>query len=173
MGRLDGKVALITGAQQGIGRGMAIAFARDGADVGINYLDDRAAAESVAAEVRKAGTGATLVGGDVTSLTQIEEMVRRVVQTLGGLDVLVNNAGVYPRVPFLEMREQDWDLVLAVNLKGTFFCAQAAARAMVAGHRRGGIIHLTSQASRGAARAVHYTARNGGALAKTPALAPS
>src|SRR2546427_299675 len=107
MGRLDGKVALITGAQQGIGRGMAIAFARDGADVGINYLDDRAAAEGVAAEVRKSGARATLVAGDVTSLQQIEEMVQRVVQTLGGLDVLVNNAGVYPRVPFLEMREQE------------------------------------------------------------------
>ncbi len=171
MGRLDGKVALITGAQQGIGRGMAIAFARDGADVGINYLDDRAAAEGVAAEVRKSGARATLVAGDVTSLQQIEEMVQRVVQTLGGLDVLVNNAGVYPRVPFLEMREQDWDLVLDVNLKGTFFCAQAAARAMVAGHRRGVIINLASQAIRGAARGVHYTASKGGVVAMTRAMA--
>jgi len=99
MGRLDGKVALITGAQQGIGRGMALAFARDGADVGINYLDDPKAPARVAAEVRKAARGATLVAGDVSSVKQIDEMVRQVVQTLGGLDVLVNNAGVYPRWP--------------------------------------------------------------------------
>jgi len=171
MGRLDGKVALITGAQQGIGRGMAIAFARDGADVGINYLDDRAAAEGVAEDVRKAGARALLVAGDVTRVKQIDEMVTRVTQTLGGLDVLVNNAGVYPRVPFLEMREEDWDLLLDVNLKGTFFCAQAAARAMVAGARRGAIINLASQAIRGAVRGVHYSASKGGVVAMTRAMA--
>src|SRR2546430_4560582 len=171
VGRLDGKVALITGAQQGIGRGMALAFARDGADVGINYLDDPKAAERVAAEVRKAGRRATLVAGDVSSVKQIDEMVRQVVQTLGGLDVLVNNAGVYPRVVMLEMREEDWDLVLDVNLKGTFFCAQAAARAMVAGQRRGAIINLASQAIRGAARGVHYSASQGGGVAATRAMA--
>src|ERR1043166_3500566 len=138
MGRLDGKVAVIPGAQRGIGRGMALAFARDGADVGINYLDDPKAAERVAAEVRKAGRRATLVAGDVSGVKQIDEMVRQVVQTLGGLDVLVNNAGVYPRVAMLEMREEDWDLLLDVNLKGTFFFAQAGGRAGGAGKRGGG-----------------------------------
>src|SRR3989475_11260948 len=98
-------------------------------------------------------------------------MVHRVAQTLGGLDILVNNAGVHPRVPFLEMREQDWDLLLDVNLKGTFFCAQAAARAMVAGKRRGAIINLASQAIRGAARGVHYSASKGGGGAMTRAMA--
>jgi len=171
MGRLDGKVALITGAQQGIGRGMALAFARDGADVGINYLDDPKAAEHVAAEVRKAGRRAALVAGDVSSVKQIDEMVRQVVQTLGGLDVLVNNAGVYPRVAMLEMREEDWDLLLDVNLKGTFFCAQAAARAMVAAKRRGAIINLASRAIQGAVRGVHYSASKGGVVAMTRAMA--
>ena len=171
MGRLDGKVALITGAQQGIGRGMAIAFARDGADVGINYLDDRTAAEGVAEEVRTAGARALLVAGDVARVKQVEEMVSRVTETLGGLDVLVNNAGVYPRVPFFEMREEDWDLVLDINLKGTFFCAQASARAMVAGTRRGVIINLASQAIHGAPRGVHYSASKGGVVAMTRAMA--
>ncbi len=171
MGRLDGKVALITGAQQGIGRGMAIAFARDGADVGINYLDDRTAAEGVAEQVRGAGTRAVLVEGDVARVSQAEAMVAHVTRTLGGLDILVNNAGVYPRVPFLEMREADWDLVLDVNLKGTFFCAQAAARAMVAGTRRGVIINVASQAIRGAVRGVHYSASKGGVVAMTRAMA--
>jgi len=171
MGRLDGKVALITGAQQGIGRGMALAFARDGADIGINYLDDPKGAERVAAEVRKAGRRAALVAGDVSSVKQIDEMVRQVVQTLGGLDVLVNNAGVYPRVAMLEMREEDWDLLLDVNLKGTFFCAQAAARAMVAAKRRGAIINLASRAIQGAVRGVHYSASKGGVVAMTRAMA--
>ena len=171
MGRLDGKVALITGAQQGIGRGMAIAFARDGADVGINYLDDRTAAEGVAEEVRKGGARAVLVEGDVARVAQAEAMVGRVTATLGGLDILVNNAGVYPRVPFLEMREDDWDLVLDVNLKGSFFCAQAAARAMVAGQRRGAILNVASQAIRGAVRGVHYSASKGGVVAMTRAMA--
>jgi len=171
MGRLDGKVALITGAQQGIGRGMALAFARDGADVGINYLDDRAAAESVAEGVRAVGVRAVLVQADVARLEQIEAMVMEVAQALGGLDVLVNNAGVYPRVSFLEMRERDWDHVLGVNLKASCFCAQAAARAMIAGGRRGVIVNLASQAIRGAPRGVHYSASKGGVVAMTRAMA--
>src|SRR5438034_9991960 len=98
-------------------------------------------------------------------------MMRRVVPPLAGLDVLVNNAGVYPRVVMLEMPEQDWDVGLDVNIKGTFFCAQAAARAMVAGQRRGAIINLASQAIRGAARGVHYSASKGGVVAMTRAMA--
>ena len=98
-------------------------------------------------------------------------MVTQIVGELGGLDVLVNNAGVYPRVPFLDMRESDWDLVLDVNLKGGFFCAQAAARAMIAGHRRGSVINMASQAIRGAVRGVHYSASKGGVVAMTRAMA--
>src|SRR5207244_11412986 len=79
--------------------------------------------------------------------------------------------GVYPRVAFLEMRESDWDLVLDVNLKGGFFCAQAAARAMIAGGRVGSIINVASQAIRGAVRGVHYSASKGGVVAMTRAMA--
>jgi NAD(P)-dependent dehydrogenase (short-subunit alcohol dehydrogenase family) len=157
--RLGGKVALVTGAQQGIGRAIAVAFAREGADVGVNYLDDRGAAEQVARDVRGAGRRAVLVQADVAQPSGIDAMVAQIVGELGGLDVLVNNAGVYPRVPLLEMRERDWDLVLDVNLKGGFFCAQAAARAMIAGRRRGSVINMASQAIRGAVRGVHYSAR--------------
>jgi NAD(P)-dependent dehydrogenase (short-subunit alcohol dehydrogenase family) len=169
--RLGGKVALVTGAQQGIGRAIALAFAREGADVGVNYLDDRNAAEKVVQEVRGAGRRAVLVQADVAQASGIDAMVSQVVGELGGLDVLVNNAGVYPRVPFLEMRERDWDLVLDVNLKGGFFCAQAAARAMIAGHRRGSVINMASQAIRGAVRGVHYSASKGGVVAMTRAMA--
>jgi len=169
--RLTGKVALVTGAQQGIGRAIALAFAREGADVGVNYLDDRGAAEKVAQEIRAGGRRAALVQGDVAHAASTQAMVAQVVRELGGVDVLVNNAGVYPRVPLLEMRESDWDLVLDVNLKGGFFCAQAAARAMIAGRRRGSVINMASQAIRGAVRGVHYSASKGGVVAMTRAMA--
>jgi len=169
--RLRGKIALVTGAQQGIGRGIALAFAREGADVAVNYLDDRVEAEKVIREVRATGQRAVLVQADVARPTDAQTMVAQVLSELGGLDVLVNNAGVYPRVPFLEMRETDWDLVLDVNLKGGFFCAQAAARAMVAAGRRGSIINMASQAIRGAVRGVHYSASKGGVVAMTRATA--
>ncbi len=169
--RLRGKIALVTGAQQGIGRGIALAFAREGADVAVNYLDDRVEAEKVMREVRATGQRAVLVQADVARPTDAQTMVEQVLSALGGLDVLVNNAGVYPRVPFLEMRETDWDLVLDVNLKGGFLCAQAAARAMVAAGRRGSIINMASQAIRGAVRGVHYSASKGGVVAMTRATA--
>jgi NAD(P)-dependent dehydrogenase (short-subunit alcohol dehydrogenase family) len=162
---------LVTGAQQGIGRAMAVAFARAGAHVAVNYLDDREAAHRVAGEVRAVGGKSAVVHGDVARAESAHALVEAAVRDLGGLDVLVNNAGVYPRVPFLEMREADWDLVLDVNLKGTFFCAQAAARAMIAGGRRGSIINLASQAIRGAVRGTHYTASKGGVVALTRAIA--
>jgi len=169
--RLQGKIALVTGAQQGIGRAIALGLARAGADVGINYLDDRPAAEKVLEEVRAAGRRAVVVQADVGRPAETQAMVARVAGELGGLDVLVNNAGVFPRVPFLEMRESDWDLVLDVNLKGGFFCAQAAARAMLAAGRRGSIINLASQAIRGSVRGVHYSASKGGVVAMTRAMA--
>ena len=169
--RLRGKIALVTGAQQGIGRGIALAFAREGADIAVNYLDDRVEAEKVMREVCAAGQRAVLVQADVARPTDAQTMVAQVLSELGGLDVLVNNAGVYPRVPFLEMRETDWDLVLDVNLKGGFLCAQAAARAMVAAGRRGSIINMASQAIRGAVRGVHYSASKGGVVAMTRATA--
>jgi len=169
--RLTGKVALVTGAQQGIGRAIALALAREGADVGVNYLDDRGAADKVVQEVRGAGRRTVLVQADVAQPASAQAMVEQVVGELGGIDVLVNNAGVYPRVPLLEMRESDWDLVLDVNLKGGFFCAQAAARAMIAAGRRGSIVNMASQAIRGAVRGVHYSASKGGVVAMTRAMA--
>ena len=116
--RLSGKVALVTGAQQGIGRAIAVALAQDGADVGINFLDDRSAAEHVASEVRSIGSRALVVQADVARIEDIQAMVSAVVGELGPPDILVNNAGVFPRAAFLEIQEGDWDHVLNVNLKG-------------------------------------------------------
>jgi NAD(P)-dependent dehydrogenase (short-subunit alcohol dehydrogenase family) len=99
-------------------------------------------------------------------------MVASTVSSFGGIDILVNNAGVFPRVPFLDLTETDWDVVMDVNLKGTFFCAQAAARAMVATGRPGGIINLASQSVTGVSpHSTHYSASKGGVVSLTRAMA--
>lgn len=172
MGDLAGKSALITGAQQGIGAAIAIAFAREGADVAINYLDGLAEAEAVAAAVRAAGQRAMLIPADVSNSDAPARLVAETVAGFGRIDILVNNAGVFPRVPFLEMKETDWDFVHSINLKASCFCAQAAARAMVAAGIHGAIISLASSAIFGASpRGVHYAASKGGIVSLTRAMA--
>ncbi len=168
---VEGRVALVTGAQQGIGRATAVALARAGADVALNYLDDRAATDKAAEEIRGLGRRALVVQGDVSRAAEVEAMVAAVRRGLGVPDILVNNAGVYPRSPFLELDEREWDLVLDVNLKGSFLSAQAVARALVAAGRRGAIVNIASQAIRGAPLGVHYTASKGGVVAMTRAMA--
>jgi NAD(P)-dependent dehydrogenase (short-subunit alcohol dehydrogenase family) len=169
--RLAGRVALVTGAQQGIGRAVALAFAREGADVAVNYRDDGAAAAAVVGAARACGVRALALPGDVARPPDVEAMAATVERELGRLDILVNNAGIFPRVPFLDMVERDWDAVLDVNLKGGFLCAQAAARMMVAGGRGGAIVNLASGAIRGTQRGVHYSASKGGVVSMTRALA--
>jgi NAD(P)-dependent dehydrogenase (short-subunit alcohol dehydrogenase family) len=170
--RCAGKIVLVTGAQQGIGRAVAVAFAAEGADVSINWLDDEAKAQAVADEVRATGRRTLLVKADLGNIAAAKEMVAVVERDFGPIDVLVNNAGVFPRVSFLDMEEGDWDFVLDINLKGMCFCAQAAAKAMVTAGRTGSIINLTSGAAyRGSPRGVHYCASKGGVLSMTRQMA--
>jgi len=169
--RLSGKVALVTGAQQGIGRAIAVALARDGADVGVNFLDDAAAAEGVAGEIRGLGRRAVTIQSDVSRAASVESMVKATVDALGPPEVLVNNAGVFPRASFLELAEREWDLVLGVNLKGSFLCAQAVARALVAANRSGAIVNISSSAVRGDPRGVHYSSSKAGVVGLTRAMA--
>jgi len=172
MQQFAGKVVLVTGAQQGIGRAMVSTFAEAGADVAINWLDDQNAAAGIAAQVRQSGRRAFPVHADIGALDQVRAMVASVERELGPVDVLINNAGVFPRIPFLDMTESDWDFVLGVNLKGACFCAQAVAKVMIAAGRRGSIVNLTSGAAfRGSPRGVHYVASKGGVLSMTRAIA--
>jgi NAD(P)-dependent dehydrogenase (short-subunit alcohol dehydrogenase family) len=170
--QLGGKVVLVTGAQQGIGRAMALEFAAAGADVAINWLDDEGAARAIAGHVRGQGRRALLVQADIGRLDQVQAMVSSTREGLGPIDVLINNAGVFPRVPFLEMTESDWDHVLDINLKGSCFCAQYVAKAMISTGRPGSIINISSGAAlRGSPRGVHYAASKGGVLSLTWAMA--
>ena len=170
--QLGEKVVLVTGAQQGIGRAIAVEFGAAGADIAVNWLDDEGAAERVAAEIRRHGRRAMPIKADVARLEQVRSMVSAAEDVLGPIDILVNNAGVFPRISFLEMTESDWDYVLDVNLKGSCFCAQAVAKSMVSAGRPGVIVNLTSGAAfRSSPRGVHYVASKGGVLSMTRAMA--
>jgi len=170
--QLAGKVALVTGAQQGIGWAIAVAFAEAGADVAVNWLDDEGAARAAAEAIVAQGRRAVTIQANMADLAEVREMVLATVAELGGIDILVNNAGVFPRVDFLAMQESDWDFVQAVNLKGAAFCAQAAARAMIAAGSEGSIVNITSGAAfRGSPRGVHYVASKGGIVSMTRQMA--
>src|ERR1700709_1733254 len=130
--RLKDKIAIVTGAGQGIGKGIAIALAQEGAHVVVNYPYASVAdkAEAVAAPVRATGRQSIPSQADVTKAAEVQAMVDHTVATFGRLDIQVNNAGVDPHIPFLEMTEAQWDYIIDVNLKGNFLCAQSATRAM-------------------------------------------
>jgi 3-oxoacyl-[acyl-carrier protein] reductase len=165
------RTALVTGAQQGIGAAAARALAAAGHDVAINWLDDQAAAEAVAADIRAAGRRAVLLQGSVGTATECATLVHSAIDQLGRIDVLVNNAGIFPRVEFLQMTEEEWDDVVDVNLKGSAFCAQAAARHMVAAGIKGVILNLSSSSVRGAVLGVHYSATKTGVIGITRSMA--
>jgi NAD(P)-dependent dehydrogenase (short-subunit alcohol dehydrogenase family) len=169
--RLAGKIALVTGAQQGIGKAIALAYGREGASVVINYLDNQAAAEEIASQIRALGPRAVPLAGDVAQAADVRRMVEAG-ESLGGIDILVNNAGIFPRVEFLDMTETQWDEVLNVNLKGTFLCTQAVAQKLVERGRPGAVINLASSAAfRSSPRGVHYVASKAGIVGVTRATA--
>ena len=141
------KRALVTGASKGVGRGIALGLAGAGWDVGVNYHGDQAGAEKTAADMESQGQRAWVLKADVGDSAQVKEMFDAFVGRAGGIELLVNNAGVQTWSPLLELKEEDWDRTLRTNLKGTFLCTQAAARLMRdAGG--GNIINLGSGANK-------------------------
>jgi NAD(P)-dependent dehydrogenase (short-subunit alcohol dehydrogenase family) len=141
---LAGRVALVTGAARGLGRSISLALAHAGADVALG-LRDASSGDDVAREIEAMGRRVLRLQMDVTRLDQVFRAVDDTVTQFGGLDVLVNNAGLGPENPAEDVAEEDFDLTMAVNLKGTFFVSQAAGRAMIA-RNHGRIINLSSQA---------------------------
>ncbi|NQW16061.1 MAG: SDR family oxidoreductase [Chloroflexi bacterium] len=169
---LDGKIALVTGASQGIGRAIAIALAEAGATVVVSDLAEKSApASAVCEEIANSGGSAFRRELDVTNESQIAETFEGVVEAHGRLDILVNNSGIARHGPALDITPDDWDRVMNVNLRGMFFCAQAAARYIIDGGG-GRIINIASQrAVSASANNAPYIASKAGAAGLTRALA--
>jgi glucose 1-dehydrogenase len=137
---LNGRVAIVTGAGSGIGHAIAERFGEAGAAVCVSYLGYEAEARELAARLPRA----IAVRADVSNGADVAAMVDRTVRELGGVDVLVNNAGIEKEVPFLDLDEATWDTILGVNLKGSFLCAQACGRVMRDSGRGGSIVNISS-----------------------------
>lgn len=165
------RVALVTGGSVGIGRSIALALGQAGADVAVNYRSHAAEAEQVAAAIRSLGRQAIAVHADVRDTAAVEAMMAEVAATLGGLHILVNNAGVAGPGLLAEIGDDDWDLILDVNLKGAFLCCRAAVpRILAAGG--GSIINIGSNAGRtgGTPHQIAYAASKAGLDGLTKAL---
>jgi len=142
--RLQGKTALVTGSSKGIGQAIAIRYAEEGADVVVNYNSDPKGAEETVSRIQATGRRAIAIKGDLGSVASVRALVEQGWESLGGLDVLVNNAGVESHAPFWDVTESDYDKVLDINLKGVFFATQTFVNKLRADGRSGKVINISS-----------------------------
>lgn len=168
---LKGKVALVTGASRGIGRAIALAFAREGASVVVNYAGNKERAEETAAEIRELGQEALVSRCDVSNESDVQEMMKQTMEKFGHLDIVVNNAGITRDGLLMRIREADWDAVLNTNLKGVFLVTKAALRPMMR-QRSGKIINIASVVGiLGNAGQANYSAAKAGVIGLTKTTA--
>jgi NAD(P)-dependent dehydrogenase (short-subunit alcohol dehydrogenase family) len=165
------QVALVTGGGKRIGRAIALTLARAGADVIVNYNESREGAEATVREIAALGVRAVALRADVSRPKQVDAMFRAVDRRFGRLDILVNNAGAFFKASWDKLTEADWDRLLGINLKGPFFCAQAAARMMMR-EGSGNIINISSLGGLQAWPSyMHYCASKAGLISLTRSLA--
>jgi 3-oxoacyl-[acyl-carrier protein] reductase len=170
-GELAGKVAVVTGAGQGIGKALARGLAAAGAAVVVSDVLPKNA-DAVARQIVADGGRALGLGVDVSKATEVTSMIDAALSELNRVDILINNAGVFPRATVLELDSETWDAVMNVNLRGTWLCSQAAARVMVEQGEGGRIINFASVAAfRPALRGAHYAASKAGIVAFTRNMA--
>ncbi|NDJ87176.1 MAG: glucose 1-dehydrogenase [Chloroflexi bacterium] len=163
-----GKVALVTGSGSGIGAGIAWRFAEAGADVIIHYLRSQEGAEGLAARITATGRRALAIQADLTRQADVAKLINAATTQIGALDVVINNAGIYPLHSVIEMAENEWDSVIDANLRSVFLCTQAAARSMIAAKMHGVIINLASiEAHNPAPLHSHYNAAKAGVVMYT------
>ena len=144
MKRLEGKVAIVTGSNRGIGRGIAIAFAKEGCRVVVNSHKDSKDAHDVVNEIKKLGSDAIFVVADVSKERKVKNLVKKTVDKFGKLDILVNNAGILVSGTVATLAEKDWDRQMDVNLKGVFLCAKHSIQQMIKQGKGGRIINISS-----------------------------
>ncbi|HBA36385.1 TPA: hypothetical protein DCZ15_00760 [Candidatus Falkowbacteria bacterium] len=165
---LKDKIAIVTGGRQGIGQGIALALAQEGCRVVVSDLD-QADCQKVVTEIEKMGGEALAVKCDVSKKAEIDDLIAQTLKKFGRLDIMINNAGIFPFQAFADLNEEDWDKVLNINLKSVFLGSQAAAKVMPNGGR---IVSTSSvAASLGFSGLTHYCASKGGVSAFTRALA--
>ena len=172
MKKLDGKVALVTGGSRGIGRATVYALAEEGANLGINYVKDKAAAEQVCENIRKKnGVKAITLKADVSVPDDVQTMIDAMLKEFSRIDILVNNAGIISRNKLVDTSLENWNRMIATNLTGVFLCTKAVLPFMLK-HGEGRIINIASQVGQiGGAERVAYSATKGGVIAFTKALA--
>ncbi|MFE8699042.1 3-oxoacyl-[acyl-carrier-protein] reductase [Cytobacillus sp. FJAT-54145] len=141
--KLEGKAALVTGASRGIGREIALELARQGANIAVNYAGSEARALEVVDEIKALGRDAFAIQCDVSNAEAVSEMVKQTIENFGSLDILVNNAGITKDNLLMRMKEEEWDDVININLKGVFLCTKAVTRQMMK-QRSGRIINISS-----------------------------
>ena len=142
--KLEGKIALVTGGDQGIGRGIALRFAQEGADVAIGFRANKQGADDTVADINKLGVRGIAIQGDASKVAEGQNVVAEAIKQFGRIDILVNNAGLERHADFWDVTEQDFDLVLNVNLKGVFFITQAAVRHWMDAKRPGKVVNISS-----------------------------
>jgi len=168
--KLEGKVALITGGAQGIGRAIVLLFAREGAKVVITDINVQKAQETCR-EVESLGQEGLAIGGNVADAREAEAMILQAVEKFGHLDILVNNAGITRDQVLLRMKEEDWDLVFSVNLKGAFHCTKAALRPFLK-QKGGKVVNIASVTGQmGNAGQANYAASKAGVIGFTKSIA--
>lgn len=169
---LEGKLAIVTGSRRGIGKAMALAFAEAGADVAVcDWVVEDELLETTSEEIRKLGRRSSAIQVNIARKADVDNLVQRVMDEFGGIDILVNNAAIDIRAPLLELGEEDWDKVINVNLKGYYLCSQAVARRMVE-RKKGTIISMASQlAFKAMAKMGAYCVSKAGVVMLTRVLA--
>jgi 3-oxoacyl-[acyl-carrier protein] reductase len=170
-GKLAGRVALITGAASGIGAGIAVAFAREGADIVLADLSEESKAAPVLAGIAAHGRQALFLRADVADAESVQNMADRAVERFGRVDILVNNAGIFTQSLLEDLPVEDWDRVLGVNLRGVFLCTRALLPQMLE-RRNGRVINIASQLGQiGGVEVAHYSASKAGVIGLTKSLA--